>query len=309
MTSSTTAPRFAADDSVDPGLLRAHLRLADPAVLLAVLAQLTGDHAVLDHHVDAISHISDPPEMAAVADSDTVAEIIERLVDVLGSEERPAPDLAPDDPAFFARLAPLALGVAMGEEFLPMLLEQGGFHSARPVLPRTTPLPADLDVAIIGGGLAGIAAAVAATKEGIAYRIYERNEDVGGTWLIQNYPGVGVDTPSSYYSLSTELNPDWTSYYPKGGEYQDYLRGVADRHGIRRHTRFGTEVESLVWDDASYRWNIHVRSADGTRSTEHAAAVITAAGYLNRPQFPPVEGRKTFAGISIHSGSGIRPWT
>lgn len=302
MTSSTTAPRFAADDSVDPGLLRAHLRLADPAVLLAVLAQLTGDHAVLDRHVDAISHISDPPEMAAVADSDTVAEIIERLVDVLGSEERPAPDLAPDDPAFFARLAPLALGVAMGEEFLPMLLEQGGFHSARPVLPRTTPLPADLDVAIIGGGLAGIAAALAATKEGIAYRIYERNEDVGGTWLIQNYPGVGVDTPSSYYSLSTELNPDWTSYYPKGGEYQDYLRGVADRHGIRRHTRFGTEVESLVWDDASYRWNIHVRSADGTRSTEHAAAVITAAGYLNRPQFPPVEGRKTFAGISIHSG-------
>ncbi|WFR72719.1 NAD(P)/FAD-dependent oxidoreductase [Prescottella defluvii] len=305
MTSGTAVSSTAGVDqahSLDPELLRTHLQRADPGVLLAVLAQITGDVAVLDRHADAISHVPDAPEMAGVTDPDTVAAIVDELIAVLTAGGGGGRGGAPDDPALFARLVPLALGVTPGSEFLPMLTEQGGFHRAQPVLPRTTPLPDTLDLAIIGGGLAGVAAAVAATREGISYELLERNEDLGGTWLIQNYPGVGVDTPASYYSLSSELNPDWTSYYPKGGEYRDYLRDVADRHGIRDHTRFGTEVESLVWDEAAHRWQIHARSSDGTRSVTHAAAVITALGYLNRPQYPRVEGRESFAGISVHSG-------
>ncbi|WP_430331545.1 flavin-containing monooxygenase [Rhodococcus sp. ACT016] len=304
MTSSTAVPLTAraGHATLDPAQLRTHLQRADPAVLLAVLAQFTGDADVLDRHADAISHVPDAPEMAGVTDADTAAAIVEDLIAALTSDVRPAGAAAPDDPDLFARLVPLALGVAPGDEFLSMLLEQGGFHAAQPVLPRTTPLPGTLDLVIVGGGLAGIAAAIAAAREGIAYEILERNDDLGGTWLIQNYPGVGVDTPSSYYSLSSELNPDWTSYYPKGGEYQDYLRAVADKHRIRDHTRFGMEVESLVWDEATYRWDVHVRSTDGSRSVTHAAAVITALGYLNRPQFPRAEGRDSFAGISVHSG-------
>ncbi|MFM1723612.1 NAD(P)/FAD-dependent oxidoreductase [Rhodococcus sp. PAM 2766] len=303
MTSSTAALPFAPDDRApaDPAALADRLRRADPAVLLAVLAQVTGDASVLDRYAGAIAHVPDAPEMAGVTDPATAAAIVSDLAAALAVEGR-APVLAPDDPELFARLVPLALGVTPGDEFLPMLLEQGGFHPAQPVLPRTAPLPPTLDVVIIGGGLAGIAAAIAAAREGVSYEVLERNDDIGGTWLVQNYPGVGVDTPSSYYSLSSELNPDWTSYYPKGGEYQDYLRAVADKHGIPEHTRFGAEVESLVWDDAEHRWDVHVRSTDGTRSVTRAAAVITALGYLNRPQFPRVEGRDSFAGISVHSG-------
>lgn len=301
MTFSTAAPLIADDGfvpSLDPELLRTHLRAADPAVLLAVLAQITRDPAVLDRYADAVSYVPDPPEMAGVADRDTADSIIEALIRALATDTAPSSV----DPELFARLVPVALGVTPGDEFVPMLLEQGGFRPAQPVPARTAPLPDTLDLAIIGGGLAGIAAAIAATREGIPYRIIERNDDLGGTWLIQNYPGVGVDTPSSYYSLSSELNPDWTSYYPTGGEYREYLRAVAAEYRIQEHTRFGTEVESLVWDDASHRWRIHTRSADGTRSVAHAAAVITAMGYLNRPKFPDVPGRESFAGIGVHSG-------
>ncbi|WP_418059210.1 flavin-containing monooxygenase [Pimelobacter simplex] len=290
------APPAAAD-------LRAHLEHADPAVLLAVLAQLTRDPAVLDELGPRIAHVPDPPEMAGRTDAATAAEVVDRLVAALTGPEVPAAagGPAPDDLAFFTRLVPIAMGLTPAPEYYPMLLEQGGFRRAQPVVPRTRPLPESVDLAILGGGLAGIAAALTAQREGVRYRIYERNDEIGGTWLTQTYPGVGVDTPSSYYSLSSHINPDWSSYYPKGGEYQDYLREVADRHLLREHVAFGTEVEGLVWDDDRARWRITVTDADGTR-VEEAAVVLTALGYLNRPQYPAAPGRERFAGLSVHSG-------
>jgi cation diffusion facilitator CzcD-associated flavoprotein CzcO len=281
--------------------LRANLKQADPGVLVAVLAQLTGDPGVIDKFGSAISHVPDPPEQAGVTDPQTAAAIVEALVDILTAVYEPAGGVAADDPALFARIAPIALGVAVDERTVPMLLEQGGFHKPRPVLPRTAPIPSTTKIAIVGCGMAGIAAAIAAADASVAYEIYERNPEVGGTWLTTTYPGIGVDTPSTYYSLARELNPDWSSYYPMGWEYQAYLQAVADKYKIRDHTRFNTGVEALWWDDEHQRWRIHARSTDGTRTVSHATVVLTATGYLNRPRFPDLEGRETFAGISIHS--------
>jgi 4-hydroxyacetophenone monooxygenase len=42
------------------------------------------------------------------------------------------------------------------------LLEQGGFQLSQPTLPRTVPTPESMRVAIIGAGLAGSIAALAA---------------------------------------------------------------------------------------------------------------------------------------------------
>ena len=138
-------------------------------------------------------------------------------------------------------------------------------------------------------------------RRGVATRSSTATHEVGGTWLTTTYPGIGVDTPSAYYSLSREVNPDWTSYYPQGAEYQAYLVALADKHKLRKHTRFGTEVEALWWDEERKQWQIHSVDRDGTRDISYASVVITAAGYLNRPRWPELPGRETFAGISIHS--------
>ena len=142
---------------------------------------------------------------------------------------------------------------------------------------------------------------MAAADAGVAYQIFDRNDEVGGTWLTTTYPGIGVDTPSAYYSLSREVNPNWTSYYPQGAEYQAYLMGLADKYGLREQTRFGTEVEALWWDEDRGQWQIHSVDRDGNRGVAYASVVVTAAGYLNRPRWPEVPGRETFAGTSIHS--------
>ena len=162
-------------------------------------------------------------------------------------------------------------------------------------MPKTTKL------AIIGGGMAGMTAAIAAADAGVDYEIFDRLDEVGGTWRLTTYPGIAVDTPSTYYSLSTDVHSDWSNYYPLGQEYQRYLQAVADKHGIREHTRFNTEVEALWWDEDRQEWQVHSRAADGSRDVSYATAVVTAAGYLNRPAYPDLEGRDTFEGISIHS--------
>lgn len=282
----------------DPVELRANLRQADPGVLVAVLAQLTGDASVIDRFGPAITYVPDPPERAGVTDAETAEALASAVLDAL---DNPSAHRVADDPELFTRLLPLALGSEVDDEFVPLLLEQGGFQLSQPTLPRTVPIPATTSVAIIGAGLAGMIAAFAAADAGVAYEIFDRNDEVGGTWLTTTYPGIGVDTPSAYYSLSREVNPDWTSYYPQGAEYQAYLVSLADKYRLRDHIRFGTEVEALTWEEDRRQWRIETVDRDGHRGISHARVVITAAGYLNRPRWPEVGGRETFAGTSIHS--------
>ncbi|UMB70301.1 flavin-containing monooxygenase [Mycobacterium paraterrae] len=286
--------------AVDPGELRDNLRQADPGVLVAVLAQLTGDPSVLETYAPKISHIPDPPERAGVTDADTADALVHAVIEAL-HQPRSADAVAADDREFFARLLPVALGSEIDDEQVDLLLEQGGFHRSRPTLPRTAPIPETTKIAIIGAGIAGMSVALAAANEGVSYELFDRNEEVGGTWLTTTYPGIGVDTPSAYYSLSWEINPDWSNYYPQGAEYQRYLMALADKYKLRERTRFGTEVEALWWDADRNQWQIHFVDADGTRDVSYASVVVTAAGYLNRPRWPDVRGRETFAGRSIHS--------
>ncbi|WP_264003888.1 flavin-containing monooxygenase [Mycolicibacterium sphagni] len=297
---STGSSAAASSADVDMGTLRDHLLQADPGVLVAVLAQMTGDASVIDRYAGKIDHVPDPPERAGRTDEATAEALADEIVAALRQPRRPdAP--AADDRELFARLLPVALGTVVDDEQIDLLLEQGGFRPWQPTLPRTTPIPATTTMAIIGAGIAGIAVALAAAEEGVKFTIFDRNAEVGGTWLTTTYPGIGVDTPSAYYSLSREVNPDWSSYYPIGAEYQDYLVGLADKHDLRRHIRFGTEVEALWWDEQCQQWQIHSRTADGTLSFDYASVVVTAAGYLNRPRFPDVKGRHTFGGVSVHS--------
>jgi len=300
MTATTESASPSGPAPPDPAELRDNLRQADPGVLVAVLAQLTGDPSVIAIYGPKISHIPDPPERAGVTDPDTAEALVTAIIDASGEPRRP--DALPaDDREFFARLLPIALGSEVDDEQVDLLLEQGGFQQSQPTLPRTVQIPGTVKIAIVGAGIAGISVALAAADAGVGYEIFDRNAEVGGTWLTTTYPGIGVDTPSAYYSLSREVNPHWSSYYPQGAEYQAYLVALADKHKLRKHTRFRTEVEALWWDDERKQWQIHWTTADGQRDISYASVVVTAAGYLNRPRRPDVKGRDRFAGNSIHS--------
>lgn len=119
-------------------------------------------------------------------------------------------------------------------------------------------------VAVVGAGMSGMCVAITLLSAGITdVCIYEKADDVGGTWRDNTYPGLTCDVPSRLYQYSFAKNPNWTQMFSRGGEIQDYLRGIAERYGLRHRIRFGATVVSARFDDG--RWVL--RTDSGTEST------------------------------------------
>ena len=98
-------------------------------------------------------------------------------------------------------------------------------------------------VAIIGGGFAGIGAAVKLTEAGLHdFTIFEKSDGIGGTWWDNRYPGAEVDVHSQLYSYSFRPH-DWSRTHARQAELQRYLEDVVDEYGLRKHFRLSTSVE------------------------------------------------------------------
>src|SRR4051812_8236608 len=165
---------------------------------------------------------------------------------------------------------------------------------APPVEPGT-PTP---KVAIVGTGFGGLGMAIRLRQAGIeTFTVYEKADDVGGTWRDNTYPGAACDVPSHLYSLSFAPKADWTRKFPGQPEILGYLRSLVDRFGLRPHIRFGSELAEATYDDAAEHW--HLRFADGSEDT--ADVLVAATGQLNRPYVPRVAGLEDFEGTAFHS--------
>ncbi|MFK7897323.1 MAG: flavin-containing monooxygenase [Myxococcota bacterium] len=161
-------------------------------------------------------------------------------------------------------------------------------------------------VVVVGAGMAGIQAGIRLTQAGLPFTIIEKNAGPGGTWWENRYPGARVDVPSHQYAYSFESGAHWSEYFCQHPELRQYFTDVLDRHGLRPHCRFQTEVSGARWDETNGRWQVDIRDlSDGDRQakteTLEARFVISAVGSLNIPRLPDIEGMETFEGASFHS--------
>ncbi len=60
---------------------------------------------------------------------------------------------------------------------------------------------------IVGGGFAGIGAAIKLGLAGADYILLEKSHELGGVWRDNTYPDCGCDVPSALYSYSFAPNP------------------------------------------------------------------------------------------------------
>lgn len=151
-------------------------------------------------------------------------------------------------------------------------------------------------VAVLGAGLSGICIGIQLRKHQIAdFVILEKAKEAGGTWRENTYPGVACDVPSHLYSFSFALNANWQHFYPAGQEIRDYCEDCINRHGLRSHINFNTEVQEVVFD--GNEWCI--QTTDGKQL--RAQIIVSGLGGLHLPRHPDLPGSDSFSGARFHT--------
>jgi cyclohexanone monooxygenase len=161
------------------------------------------------------------------------------------------------------------------------------------------PLRDDVTVALIGGGFAGLIAAVRLRQAGVDdVRIMEKGGDFGGTWYWNRYPGAQCDVESYVYlPLLEETGYVPTEKYVHAPEILEHCRRIAERFDLYERAVLSTEVTGVEWDGGVRRWVITTDRGD--RIT--ARFLVMGNGPLHRPKLPGITGVGTFRGHAFHT--------
>ncbi|MFJ8478493.1 flavin-containing monooxygenase, partial [Kitasatospora sp. NPDC094011] len=169
--------------------------------------------------------------------------------------------------------------------------------AAAPAPHPTQPPVRHLQVAVIGAGFSGLGTAIRLLQTGHTdFLVFERANDLGGTWRDNTYPGCACDVQAHLYSFSFARNPDWKSTFATQTEVHNYLHTCAKRHGVTPHLRYNHELLAAHWDTHHHHWDIHTSQGHYT-----ARILVTGTGYLSEPALPPIPGLDTFTGTLFHS--------
>jgi len=153
-------------------------------------------------------------------------------------------------------------------------------------------------VAVVGAGMSGLyMAEMLQRRADIDFTVYEKADEIGGTWRDNTYPGLFVDVLSRQYEFLFQPNYDWSRKYAPQAEIFAYIKKVARERGWYKHIRFDTEIVSARFDAAVGKW--HLKTASG--ATDAVDFFVVATGFLAKPSYPEIEGCENFAGKAFHS--------
>ncbi|CAA7029072.1 unnamed protein product [Microthlaspi erraticum] len=184
-----------------------------------------------------------------------------------------------------------------------------------------------LQVAVIGAGSAGLAAARELHRESHSVVVFERQSQVGGLWVytpksepdpLSLDPNRTIVHSSVYESLRTNLPRECMGFrdfpfvprpedgesrdprrYPSHSEVLAYLQDFAREFKIEEMVRFETEV--VLVEAQGRKWRIQSRNSDGTYGDEIFDAVVVCSGHYTEPRLAHVPGIDSWPGKQIHS--------
>ncbi|CAG9948058.1 unnamed protein product [Clonostachys rosea f. rosea IK726] len=136
---------------------------------------------------------------------------------------------------------------------------------------------------------------------------YEKNDEVGGTWLQNRYPGCACDVPAHIYTYTFEPNPRWKSYYAYAPEIQEYFVNFCDKYGLREYIKFNHKVLSAVWHEGGGQWKVQIEH-NGQVFTDWCHVLVNGSGLLNKWKWPDIEGLHSFKGALMHSAEWDRDY-
>jgi cation diffusion facilitator CzcD-associated flavoprotein CzcO len=156
-----------------------------------------------------------------------------------------------------------------------------------------------VDVLIIGASPSGLSTCIKLKEQGVTNTvILDMANRIGGTWALNDYPGLFCDVPSEMYSLGFAPNPNWTRTYAPQAEIQKYLENVAHEFAVVDQINLNTQVTDADWDEKKQHWLI--KTANGVQYM--AKFFVPATGFIGEAKMPEFPGQAKFQGTMFHSG-------
>ncbi len=148
-----------------------------------------------------------------------------------------------------------------------------------------------LDVAVVGGGQAGLAVGYYLRRSGLSFAIFDAGEGPGGAWR-RGWDSLTAFSPALYSSLPGWIMTGGTERYPSRDETVDYLARYEERYGLPVHRPARVEEVRREGGHLVLRMGaVRVR----------ARAVVSATGTWSEPYVPDYPGREAFGGEQVHS--------
>ncbi len=203
-------------------------------------------------------------------------------------------------------------GVGITSDYFPeQTAHAGDAQSLKDARTLLKPLPAytprKLRIITIGAGYSGLTLAHKFQHQHtdladvIDHTIYEVRSELGGTWLVNTYPGVVCDVPSHIYvraqrprgleaaslmltsdrpkAFPFDPNPSWTRFFSTGPEIWAYMKKTAQKWNLERDVKYNHRVTGAYWQEDRGQWQVMVEH-DNTIIEDYADILISAQGFL-----------------------------
>lgn len=161
------------------------------------------------------------------------------------------------------------------------------------------------NVAVIGGGVSGLAAAKAFDERGHRVTGFERSHDFGGVWeLSRSYPDVQTQSPKDLYCYTDLPMPDDYPEWPKGPQVHAYLHSYADKHNLLRLFQLNTNILSMNRRaDGQPGWTLTIEAAGRVRKEDFDFVAICTGQFSDKNilTHPGQEAFVAGGGEVIHS--------
>jgi cation diffusion facilitator CzcD-associated flavoprotein CzcO len=156
----------------------------------------------------------------------------------------------------------------------------------------------DPDVLVVGGGHAGVSAAVELKRMGLDTLIVDKHERVGDNWRLR-YNGLKLHNKTPVNHLRYMPFPTtWPDYIPKD-KIANWLEAYVEAMDLNFWTR--TTFEGAEYDEAAQSWAAKVRREDGEVRTLRPKHIVMATSVSGTPNIPKIATIEKFAGKVLHS--------
>ncbi|MEM8689239.1 MAG: NAD(P)/FAD-dependent oxidoreductase [Pseudomonadota bacterium] len=166
--------------------------------------------------------------------------------------------------------------------------------------------PTRKNVAVIGAGVSGLAAAKVFKAQGHTVQVFERSHDLGGVWEpSRSYPGIQTQSPKDLYRYTDKAMPDAYPEWPNGAQVHQYLTAYAHDHGLRDLICFNTHVDTMERRaDGAPGWRLSLKTDGQAPTAEDFDFVAACTGQFSEKNIlthPGQEAFETAGGQVLHS--------